>query len=387
MQIYLDYSATTPPHPLVLQRVQEVCLQGWGNPSSLHGWGNRAATLLETARFQVANLIGAKNPDAIIFTAGGTEADNLAIFGITDQYSEPQHLIISQVEHPAIAKAADFLETQGWQITRLGVDQVGRVNPVDLEQAIQANTVLISIIYGQSEVGTIQPIAELGAIAKKYGILFHTDAVQAVGRLPIDVQTLPVDLLSLSGHKIYGLQGAGALYRRDGVKILPRLYGGGQEQNLRSGTQNLPGIVALGVAAELAQASLLTEGDRLKRLRDKLLQWGNASEHLQITGPKGDRLPHHVSFALRKTSPLLGLTGKTLVRQMNLAGIGISAGSACHSGKLSPSTTLKAMGYSDQEALSGIRLTLGAQTHREDIEWTAIALEQILQRQPTAILA
>ncbi|MEB3224759.1 MAG: cysteine desulfurase family protein [Synechococcus sp.] len=387
MQIYLDYSATTPPHPLVIQRVQEVCQQGWGNPSSLHGWGNRAATLLETARFQVASSIGAADPDEIIFTAGGTEADNLAIFGITDQYSEPQHLIISQVEHPAIAKAADFLETQGWQVTRLRVNQEGQVNPVDLEQAIQKNTVLISIIYGQSEVGTIQPIAELGAIAKKQHILFHTDAVQAVGRIPIDLQTLPVDLLSLSGHKIYGFQGAGALYVRDGVKIQPRLYGGGQEHNLRSGTQNLPGIVALGVAAELAQEHLPTENVRLTLLRNELLQQGIATGHLQITGPIANRLPHHVSFALRRDSPLLGLTGKALVRQMNLAGIGISAGSACHSGKLNPSTILKAMGYSDQEALSGIRLTLGAQTQREDIEWTAIALEQILQRQPIAILA
>jgi cysteine desulfurase len=387
MQIYLDYSATTPPHPLVLQRVQEVCQSGWGNPSSLHGWGNRAATHLETARFQVANLIGATYPDEIIFTAGGTEADNLAIFGITARYPEPQHLIISQVEHPAIAKAADHLETQGWQVTRLGVDFMGRVMPQDLERAIQKDTVLISIIYGQSEIGTIQPIPELGAIAKKHGILFHTDAVQAVGRIPIDLQTLPIDLLSLSGHKIYGFQGAGALYVREGVELKPQIYGGGQESNLRSGTQNLPGIVALGVAAELAQDSLVTESDRLKRLRDELLRWGSASDHWQITGPLGDRLPHHVSFALQKKSPFLGLTGKTVVRQMNLAGIAISAGSACHSGKLNPSNILKAIGCDDRQAISGIRLTLGAQTQREDIEWTAIALEQILARQPMAVLA
>ncbi|ANV83797.1 cysteine desulfurase [Picosynechococcus sp. PCC 7003] len=387
MQIYLDYSATTPPHPLVIQRVQAVCGQTWGNPSSLHGWGNRAATLLEMARMQVASLIGVANPDEIIFTAGGTEADNLAIFGITDQYREPQHLIISQVEHPAIAKAADFLETQGWQVTRLGVDRRGQVDPQDLEKAIQSNTILISVIYGQSEVGTIQPIAELGAIAKKHNIIFHTDAVQAVGRIPIDLHQLPVDLLSLSGHKIYGLQGAGALYVRDGIELQPRLYGGGQEHNLRSGTQNLPGIVALGMAAELAQETMAQEIERLSYLRNFLLNRGSSGEHLQITGDRHHRLPHHVSFALRKDSPLLGLTGKTLVRQMNLAGIGISAGSACHSGKLNPSTTLKAMGYSDQEALSGIRLTLGAQTQMEDIEWTAIALEQILQRQPTVLLA
>ncbi|BAW96210.1 cysteine desulfurase [[Synechococcus] sp. NIES-970] len=386
MQIYLDYSATTPPHPLVLQRVQAVCTEGWGNPSSLHSWGNRAATLLETARCQVASLIGAANPDEIVFTAGGTEADNLAIFGITSQYPEPQHLIISQVEHPAIARAADTLETQGWQVTRLGVDGQGRIAPTDLEQAIQSNTVLISIIYGQSEIGTIQPIAALGAIAKKQGILFHTDAVQAVGRIPIDLQTLPVDLLSLSGHKIYGLQGAGALYVRDGVELKPQIYGGGQERSLRSGTQNLPGIVALGTAAELAEQTLPEESLRLLMMRNQLLRLGANHGHLQITGDCDQRLPHHVSFALRQDSPLLGLTGKAIVRQLNLAGIAISAGSACHSGKLNPSAILKAIGYGDRQALSGIRLTLGAQTQTEDIEWTTIALQQILERQYTAVL-
>lgn len=382
MQIYLDYSATTPPHPLVLEQVQRLCTTAWGNPSSLHGWGNRAATLLETARLQVAELIGAANPDCLIFTAGGTEADNLAIFGITDRYTSPQHLIISCVEHPAIAKAADSLEAQGWQITRLPVDQFGFVHPADLETAIQANTVLISIIYGQSEVGTLQPIAELGAIARQHHVLFHTDAVQAVGRVEIDVTTLPVDLLSLSSHKIYGLQGAGALYVREGVELAPQIWGGGQEQNRRSGTQNLPGIVAFGQAAALAQSHLPTEVPRLTQLRDHFLTLMADCEHLQMTGDRHQRLPHHTSFALRKDSPLLGLTGKTLVRQMNLAGIGISAGSACHSGTLSPSVILRAMGYSDEQALSGIRLTFGAQTQVEDIEWTAIALQQILQRQP-----
>lgn len=387
MQIYLDYSATTPPHPLVLERVQQLCATAWGNPSSLHHWGNRAATLLEMARMQVAGLIGASNPDQIIFTAGGTEADNLAIFGITNQYPEPQHLIISSVEHPAIAKAAHYLVTQGWQVTSLPVDHLGRVSPTDLATAIQPNTVLISIIYGQSEVGTIQSIAELGAIAKQHQVLFHTDAVQVAGRLPLDMTTLPVDLLSLSSHKIYGLQGAGALYVREGVELAPMLYGGGQENNHRSGTQNLPGIVAFGQAAELAQTSLPTETPRLSQLRDLLFDLMADCEHLHITGDRHQRLPHHASFALCKDSPLLGLTGKTLVRQMNLAGIGISAGSACHSGTLNPSVILRAMGYSDQQALSGIRLTLGAQTQVEDIEWTAIALKQILQRHLSPLVA
>ncbi|AFY39465.1 Cysteine desulfurase [[Leptolyngbya] sp. PCC 7376] len=386
MQIYLDYSATTPPHPLVLEKVQEVCTADWGNPSSLHSWGNRAATLIEMARMQVAGLVGGTNPDNIIFTAGGTEADNLAIFGITSQFKTPQHLIISSVEHPAIAKAADYLETQGWQITRLPVDHFGRVNPEEFERAIQPNTILASIIYGQSEVGTLQPIEELGAIAHKHDVLFHTDAVQVAGRVAIDVETLPVDLLSLSSHKIYGLQGTGALYIRDGVQLQPQLFGGGQENTLRSGTQGVPGIAAFGVAAELATENLVTESIRLQQLRDLCFELLADCKHLQPTGDRNHRLPHHISFVIRDDSPLRGLTGKSLVRQLNLAGIGISAGSACHSGTLSPSAILKAMDYSDAASLSGIRLSCGAQTQKEDIEWTAIALKQILRQQAANLL-
>ncbi|OKH10888.1 cysteine desulfurase family protein [[Limnothrix rosea] IAM M-220] len=386
MQIYLDYSATTPPHPLVLEKVQDVCTAEWGNPSSLHQWGNRAATLLEMARMQVAGLIGATNPDNILFTAGGTEADNLAIFGMTSQFQSPQHLIISSVEHPAIAKPADYLEAQGWQVTRLPVDHYGRVNPVDFEKAIQPNTVLASIIYGQSEVGTLQPIAELGAIARKHNVIFHTDAVQAAGRVPINVETLPVDLLSLSSHKIYGLQGTGALYVRSGLELHPQLFGGGQENKLRSGTQGLPGIAAFGVAAELATENLMAESQRLRDLQTLCFELLADCHHLQPTGDRHHRLPHHISFVIRDDSPLKGLTGKSIVRQLNLAGIGISAGSACHSGTLSPSSILKAMGYSQAAALSGIRLSCGAQTQKEDIKWTAIALRQILRQQTANLL-
>ncbi len=381
MQIYLDYSATTPPHPEVIARVQQVSSQTWGNPSSLHHWGNRSATLLEMARMQVAGLIGAQNPDSLIFTSGGTEADNLAIFGIAGHYDRPKHLIISAVEHPAIAKPADYLEQQGWQVTRLPVDHLGRVNPEQLRAAIRSDTVLISIIYGQSEVGTVQPIAELGAIAHDHNIIFHTDAVQVAGRIPVDVSRLPIDLLSISSHKIYGLQGSGALYVREGLDLQPILYGGGQERTLRSGTQAIPGIVAFGLAAELAQEQLQQEPRRLQQLRETLFEQLADCEHLQPSGDRQNRLPHHLSFVIPSGSPLNGLSGKTLVRQMNLAGIAISAGSACHSGSLQPSSVLQAMGYDGQTALSGIRLTLGTKTMLEDIEWTAIVLQQILERQ------
>lgn len=378
MQIYLDYSATTPTRPEAIAIIQKILTQQWGNPSSLHEWGNRAALVVETARIQVAGLINAV-PESIIFTSGGTEADNLAIMGVARCYTIPQHMIISSVEHSAISEPAKMLENWGWEITRLGVNHQGRVNPEDLTAALRNNTVLVSVIYGQSEIGTVQPIAELGKITKTHGALFHTDAVQVAGRLPLDVQTLPVDLLSLSSHKIYGGLGAGALYVRTGVELMPLLGGGGQEKGLRSGTQATPAIAGFGVAAELAAQELETETGRLILLRDRLFTILADVPGLIPTGDKIHRLPHHLSFYL-KAADGEKISGKTLVRQLNLAGIGISAGAACNSGKLSPSPILLAMGYSQTAALCGIRLTLGKQTTAADIDWTGIVLKQILQR-------
>ena len=386
MQIYLDYSATTPTRPEAIAAIQQTMTTGWGNPSSLHEWGQRSATLLETARMQVAGLIHAPDPESIIFTSGGTEANNLAILGVAHQYSTPQHLIISSVEHSAVSQPASWLESRGWQVTRLGVDRQGRVDPKDLAQAIRPNTVLISIIYGQSEVGTIQPIEQLCQIAQSHGILFHTDAVQAAGRLPLDVQKIPVDLLSLSSHKLYGPQGVGALYVRSGVSLTPLLAGGGQENQLRSGTQAVPTIVGFGVAAELAAEEIPQEMLRLQGLRDRLFNQLADIPELVVTGDTWQRLPHHVSFTL--LSDRSDITGKTLVRHLNLAGIGISSGSACHSGKTIPSPILLAMGYNNQAALGGIRLTLGKQTTTADIDWTAIVLRQIITRlSPTPALS
>ena len=384
MQIYLDYSATTPTHPQVIERVATILRHHWGNPSSLHTWGQDTATVIEMAREQVAGLINA-NPDQIIFTSGGTEADNLAIIGVAQQYNRPRHIIISSVEHSAIAEPCKQLEQQGWQITRLPVNRQGRVNPLDLKAAIQSDTVLISIIYGQSEVGTLQPIEELGSIARERGVLFHTDAVQVAARCDIDVRKLPVDLLSLSSHKIYGMQGSGALYIRAGVDILPLLRGGGQEKGLRSGTQSVPAIAAFGLAAELAQKDLISEKMRLIALRDRLFDLLADYPYLLPTGDRFYRLPHHVSFIVRPDDDS-HITGKQLVRQLNLAGIGISSGSACHSGKLSPSPILKAMGYSDREALAGIRLTLGRDTSAADIDWTALVLKQVIDRCLSALI-
>lgn len=379
MQIYLDYSATTPTRPEAIAAMQAVLTEQWGNPSSLHEWGQRAATVVEQARMQVASLLNAPDSESIIFTSGGTEADNLAIMGVAHRYTTPQHLIISSVEHSAVAEPARLLEQWGWDVTRLPVDAKGRVNPIDLQAALRPNTVLVSVIYGQSEVGTLQPIEVLGNIARSHGVLFHTDAVQVAGRLPIDVQQLPVDLLSLSSHKIYGPQGAGALYVRPGVELVPLLWGGGQESRLRSGTQAVPIIAGFGVAAELAAQEMPWETPRLIHLRERLFAQLTDTPSLIPTGDRSSRLPHHVSFCVQHTDGERS-SGKTIVRQMNLAGIGISAGSACHSGKATPSPVLLAMGYSESAALGAIRLTLGRDTTAADVDWAAMVLKQVLKR-------
>jgi cysteine desulfurase len=374
MPIYLDSSATTAPRAEVIQLVTDILTKGWGNPSSLHSWGERAAMTLEKARWQVADLLNASSPDNIIFTSGGTEADNLAIFGVTSNYEHPQHLIISSVEHSAIARPVEFLEKKGWQVTKLPVNREGRVNPEDLKNALQSNTVLVSIIYGQSEVGTIQPIKKLVKITKNYSqALFHTDAVQVVARLPIDVDSLGVDLLSLSGHKFYGIQGAGALYCRKDVPLQPLCHGGGQENGLRSGTQALPAIASLGLAASLAQKEIESESLRLRELRDYFIDLIlSQCPYLSLTGDKYYRLPHHASFIINHPSP--NMTGRTIVRQLSLKDIAISAGSACSSGRTLPSPVLLAIGYSEIEAVKGIRFSFDRHTTKEDLELTVKTL-------------
>ncbi len=382
MQIYLDHSATTPMRAEAIATVHRILTSEWGNPSSIHQWGERASTAIEQARFQVAALINA-NPDAIAFTSGGTEANNQAIMGVANLSATPQHLVISSVEHSSIEAPARWLESRGWQVTRLPVDRVGRIDPQDLATAIRPNTVLVSIIYGQSEVGTIQPIAELADICRQYRVYFHTDAVQAAGRVAIDVRALGIDLLSISGHKLYGPQGTGALYIRPGLELVPLLAGGGQEMGWRSGTQAVPQIAGFGVAAELASEELAAETNRLVGLRDRLFDLFAGCPILMPTGDRLHRLPHHLSFCLHfpDCHAAENITGKTIVRQLNLAGIGISSGAACASGKLTPSPILLAMGYTQTEAVRGIRLTLGKGTTIADIDWTAMALKQILARQ------
>ncbi|MGK7905752.1 MAG: cysteine desulfurase family protein [Synechococcus sp.] len=371
--LYFDHSATTPPRPEALEAFQRAAVESWGNPSSLHGWGQRAAIAIEIARQRVASLVGA-TAEQIVFTSGGTESDNLALMGVARQFDSPQHLIISSVEHAAIAKPALLLEEAGWQVTRLPVNEQGQVSPFVLADAIQPDTVLVSVIHGQSEVGSIQPISELAEMCREAGVLFHSDCVQTAGRLPLDVDELGVDLLSLSSHKLYGPQGVGALYLRSGIELSPIALGGKQENGLRAGTQAVAAIAGFGVAAELAQQEMVAETDRLRSLQDRLVAALASIPGLVLTGPKTleERLPHHLSYCTDRH------TGTWLVTQLNLAGFGVSAGSACSSGELQPNPTLLAMGFSELQALGAMRLTMGKATTEEAIYRLADTLVQLM---------
>ena len=363
----------------------EAMAEGWGNPSSLHSWGQRATLALEIARQQVGGLLGAAG-DRIAFTSGGTEADNLAIFGVANTYTTPAHMVISSVEHAAIETSARRLESRGWRITRVPVSgdkssqTDGTITAAAVEAALEPDTALVSIIHGQSEVGTIQPIAEIGDICRQAGVLFHSDAVQTAGRIPIQVDKLGVDLLSISSHKIYGPQGAGALFIREGVKLSPHMMGGRQESGWRGGTQAVGAIAGFGIAAELATTELETEAHRLQQLQRQLAARLGECEHLHLTGPKTleRRLPHHLSYCT------ITHTGTTVVRDLSLQGFGISAGSACSSGQLIPSRILVAMGYSNQEGMGAIRLTLGKYSTAQSVDALAQALIALVERE-TAI--
>ena len=377
MQIYLDHGATTPARPEVIDLMTEIMRSQWGNPSSLHQWGERSTMVIERSRLQVASLINA-DPEGIVFTSGGTESDNMALMGVARQYQRPQHMVVSSVEHSAVRLPAMYLEQNGWEITYLPVDRYGQVSPQDLARSLRPNTVLVSIITAQNEVGTIQPIDKLGQICRGANVLFHTDAVQAIGKMPIDVQALPIDMLSMSAHKFYGVQGIGAIYinplTTNKRSLIPLIQGGGQERGYRSGTQSVAAIAAMGLAAELAEKELWIESVRLTKLRDRLYTLLADIPDLIPTGAMGTaRLPHHLSFYHKH------INGRRLVREMNLAGIAISSGSACSSGAIEPSSILLKMGYSETDARNSIRLTLGKSTTEADIDWTAMVMHQILR--------
>ena len=350
--VYFDHAATTPVDPRVLERMLPFFCERYGNPSELHRLGREARTAVEQARAQVAAGLGAGEKE-IVFTAGGTEADNLALIGYLQRF-EPGHFIISAIEHPAVMEAARALNRLGWAVDFIPVDGEGVIDVDAYEQAFRDDTRLASVMYANNVVGTIQPIAELARIAHEKGAAFHTDAVQAVGSVPIDVGALGVDMLSLSGHKLYGPKGIGALYVKRGTRLTPLIHGGGHERRLRSGTENVPGIVGLGAAMELAAAEMAEARPRLEALRDHLARGVLESvPEVKYLGHRSARLPGNVAFTVRY------IEGESMLLQLDAHGFMVSSGSACASGSLEPSHVILALGLGAEEAHGSLRLSLG----------------------------
>jgi cysteine desulfurase len=373
--IYLDHSATTPVHPEVLAAMVSFFANHFGNPSSIHREGRLAREAVEGARARVAVLIGAA-PAEIVFTGGGTEADNLAVLGAAfAQRGGCNHLMTSTIEHHAVENACRHLAGRGFAATFLPVDGEGRVNPDDVRKGITEKTFLISIMHANNEIGTIQPLHEIGAIARERGVLFHTDAVQSVGKIPVAVADLGVDLLSIAGHKIYGPKGTGALYVRKGTELAPITFGGHQEGNLRNGTENVPGIVGLGKACEIALRDLAPQMTHLRMLRDILEERIREEiSDIRVHGHPLERLPHllSVSFA--------GVSGESLVRELDLRGIAVSAGSACTAGSTKISHVLKALGMPEALAVGAVRFSLGRDNTEEEIGRAVSIMKALVEK-------
>ncbi|MHB9134092.1 MAG: cysteine desulfurase NifS [Armatimonadota bacterium] len=372
--IYLDHAATTPVAPEVIEAMLPYLHEFWGNPSSIHQFGRQAAEGIEQARANLAKLLNC-TPKEIYFTGGGTEADNMAIFGAALAREEKgKHIITSVIEHHAVSHTCEALQKRGWEVTYLPVDSTGRVDPAAVRAAIRPDTVLVTIMHANNEVGTVQPIAEIGAICREAKVWFHTDAVQSVGHIPTRVDELNVDMLSLSGHKLYGPKGVGALYIRRGVRIKPLIYGGGHERGMRSGTENVPGMVALGRAAELAMEEMEHEAIRQAVLRDKLLDGILAGvPDSFVTGNREHRLPNNASVCIKYVE------GEAQLLRLDAVGIAASSGSACTSGSLDPSHVLLAMGIPVEYAHGSLRFSLGRGTTDEQIDYVLEKLPSIVQ--------
>ena len=361
-RIYLDYAATTPTHPEVLKAMLPYFTDVFGNPSSIHSFGQEAKEAIEKARNQVSALIGAKSEE-IVFTGSGTEADNFALKGVVlANQGKDNHIITSSIEHHAVSETCKFLEKQGVSVTYLPVDGYGMVDPSGVKKAITGRTILISVMHASNEVGTIEPIAEIGNIAREAEIYLHTDAVQTAGHIPVDVNKLNVDLLSISAHKLYGPKGIGALYIRKGTKISSFMHGGNQERGKRASTENVPAIVGFGKATEIAQQEMLEEAQKLTVLRDRLIEGILGSiEHTRLNGHPVTRLPNNVNVSVDYVE------GESMLLNLDLAGICASTGSACSSAELEPSHVLLAMGLPHLQAHGSLRFSSGKWTTEEDI--------------------
>lgn len=374
-RIYLDYAATTPCDPEVVKAMEPYFFEKFGNPSSIHSFGQEAKKGMEDAREILAKFIGAK-PEEIVFTSGGTESDNFAIEGVAYALEKKgNHIITSAIEHHAILEPCKFLEKKGFKITHVGVDKDGLINPEDITKAITDKTIFISVMHANNEIGTIQPISEIGRIAREKGIYFHTDAVQTVGHIPVNVDELNVDLLSLAGHKFYGPKGVGALYIRKGTRIERFLHGGDQERNRRASTQNITGIVGLGRAIELCKEKMSGEAEFQARLRDKLIKGitGKIAE-TRLNGSALKRLPNNVNISIRY------IEGESMLLNLDMLGIAASTGSACTSTSLEPSHVLLAIGLPHEIAHGSLRLTLGRWTKEEDADYLLEHLPKIVAK-------
>ena len=374
-RIYMDHSATTPVAPEVLEAMLPYFSEKFGNASSLHSFGLEAKEALEESREKVAGLLGAK-PEEIIFTAGGTESDNLALKGIARKNQKSgKHIITTRVEHPAILECCRKLEKEGFEVTYLPVTNEGLVEIATLESAIRSDTILISVMHANNEVGTIQPLEEIGRLAAEKDIYLHTDAVQSVGKIPTDVNKLGVDLLSLSAHKLYGPKGVGALYIRNGTRLESIIQGGGHERGLRSGTENIAGIVGLARAAVLAGETMTMEAERLTRLRDRLAELVLLKvKESWINGTMKMRLPGNLNFGFKYVE------GESLLLFLDSIGISVSTGSACSSHKLEPSHVLLSLGLKPEECHGSLRITLGRSNTVEEVDYAALGIARAVER-------
>ncbi|MFO7154465.1 MAG: cysteine desulfurase NifS [Caldicoprobacter oshimai] len=374
-RVYMDHAATTYTKQEVLDEMLPYFKEIYGNPSSVHGFGREARKAVDLARERTAAALNA-SPEEIYFTSGGTEADNWAIKGVAWANKERgNHIITTSIEHHAVLHTCQYLEKMGFEVTYLPVDSYGLVYPEQVKEAITDKTILISVMFANNEIGTIEPIREIGQIARERGIYFHTDAVQAVGHIPVDVKEMNIDLLSLSAHKFYGPKGVGALYIRKGVKLHPFIHGGAQERNRRAGTENLAGIVGLGKAIELAVANLEESSKRLAAMRDRLISGVlNTIENVRLNGHPTKRLPGNANFSFEF------IEGESLLLSLDMKGIAASSGSACTSGSLDPSHVLLAIGLPHEIAHGSLRLTLGDDNTDEDIDYVLEVLPDIVQR-------
>jgi cysteine desulfurase len=372
-QVYMDHSATTPVDHAVVEAMLPYFSEKFGNPSSLYTIGRQARRAIEESRQKVADLIGAKKEE-IIFTGSGTESDNLAIKGIAYRNRKKgDHIITSSIEHHAVLHTCKYLENQGFKVTYMPVDKDGLVNPKDVEKAITPQTILITIMHANNEIGTIQPIEEIGKIAKEKNVPLHTDAVQTTGKIPVNVDALGVSLLSISAHKIYGPKGVGALYLRKGTFVEPQLHGGGHERNLRSSTENVPGIVGFGKACELAKEHLPEEA-RLADLRDRLIKGLLEIKDSYLNGHPVKRLPNNANVRFSY------IEGESMILNLDMKGVAASTGSACSSTSLEPSHVLMAIGLKPEEAHGSLRLTLGRGNTQEDVDYVVSVLPEIVNK-------